>query len=727
MDQVPDSNSQNTYFLLSNFKDTLKSGKNSFIVNPTNLVVPGSDITLSAYDVDGNKLSCGVIRPTDAKYNEVTDSGKLYYVNIPSTTLPGVGRLEIRSVGLSVGDYTGKIAYFNNDGYKIDENQRLPLIQSPSSTPLTKVNVLWSVNVLIDPTKKTDTEVRFFDSPYIEVSSEIYDCPIYPLLSYFLSSGSFSSIAVVPKNNSDGDYDYQYDKPIYQLYWKGGSKFSSSMEGEQVRIKSPTVKKFTYTNYTNNQIQYEGLLSTDFIANIDSVVNDTTVLLDIPFSTVSDLIDRSNQDSSYAKNNLVNIKGYGTSNDPSKQTVNHKKNFYILSIDDGEFEIIHKNIVTELPRAIVSGSTFYKKSILDIDFNNLRVLCGDLNSYKVYGRSLNSPETKTLICEGKIKPINLISTTKFDNGLYNDPGEFYNSTHVSKYWLVQGSCVFSQTNQVFIDGVTVSHAGNENQSDYVIYKDATSTGRTAAYISCTLLANSYWYGKSDAFINFASYPTASYLGLDNSPILSPYTGSQENLIQGAVHDSNPILLKQNSLYEFSINVKPAAENESVSVLYVYFVSGTDKIKIATIDSTFRFGAGQRYKSTFFSDIERYGTIILVPVSGVWSISKLNLCSYQALDYSVDNFKIKIPIKATLNNELFEIEAELYDSAYQLAYGEDSYTFIYNQTFLPLKKQIFVDPNGTALVVGGGGLFDFGPYISINTSTGTITANTFNTS
>jgi hypothetical protein len=48
--------------------------------------------------------------------------------------------------------------------------------------------------------------------------------------------------------------------------------------------------------------------------------------------------------------------------------------------------------------------------------------------------------------------------------------------------------------------------------------------------------------------------------------------------------------------------------------------------------------------------------------------------------------------------LFEIEAELYDGAHQLAYGEDSYTFIYNQTFLPLKKQIFVDPNGTTLVV-----------------------------
>ena len=84
------------------------------------------------------------------------------------------------------------------------------------------------------------------------------------------------------------------------------------------------------------------------------------------------------------------------------------------------------------------------------------------------------------------------------------------------------------------------------------------------------------------------------------------------------------------------------------------------------------------------------------MSGTWSISKLNLCSYQALDYSVDNFKIKIPLKADLNNELFEIEAELYDSAYRLAYGEDSYTFVYNQTFLPLKKQIFVDPLGITL-------------------------------
>lgn len=700
MDTVSDGISQNTYFILSNFTDTLKSGKNCLIINPTNLVLPNADISVAAYDINGNQLSCGVVKPTDAKYSEVTDAGKLYYVNIPVSTPNGVGKLEIKSTGLDVGIYTGSIAYFGKDGYKIGKNQRLPLVEAPSSTPLTKVNVLWSANILIDTTKKTDSEVRFFDSPYIEVTPEIHDCPMYPTASYLLSSGSFASIAVLPKNNANGDFDYQYDNPIYQLYWKGGSKFSSSMEGEKVRIKSLTVKKFTYTNYTNNQIQYEGPLYTDFVANIETVVNDTTILLNIPFSTVSELISRTNQDSSYAKNNLVDIKGYGSSNDPAKQTVHHKKNFYVLSIDNGEFEIIHKNINIQLPRATVGGF-FNRKSILDIDFNNLRVLCGDLNSYKIYGRSLSGPTTKTLLSEGKIKPTNLIATTKFDNGLYNNPGEFYNTSHVSKYWLVAGSCVFSQSHQVFSDGVTVSHTGNQNQVDYIIFKDDTSTGRTSTYISYNLVSNSYWYGKSDAFINSASYPTASYLSVYNSTILSPYSSSQENLISGSIHDSNPIVLKKNALYEFSMNAKPAAENTNDSVLYVYFVSGNDKIKIGTIDNTFKFGVGQRYKSTFFSDTERYGTIILVPVAGSWSISKLYLSSYQALDYSVDNFKIKIPLNPAVSNELYEIEAELYDSANRAAYGEDSYTFVYNKKFSPLKKQIFIDPLGIAMVTGTG--------------------------
>lgn len=126
------------------------------------------------------------------------------------------------------------------------------------------------------------------------------------------------------------------------------------------------------------------------------------------------------------------------------------------------------------------------------------------------------------------------------------------------------------------------------------------------------------------------------------------------------------------------------------------MSGTDKIKIAEIDSTFNFGGNEKYRYTFFSEIERYGTIILVPVSGNWTVSDLGIYPYQNLDYSPDSFNVKVPLAVSVENELYEVEVELYDESSRLAYGRNSYTFTYNKKFLPLKKQIFVDPSGITI-------------------------------
>lgn len=694
MDQITstDTNS-NSYFLLSNFNDTLKAGKNAFTVNPTQNIVPNLEIKVSAYDSGNNLLPCGKVKATDARFNEQTNTGDLYYVIVSSKVVSGVGRVEISGTAVDTSGYVGKIAYYNNEAYAVSNTQRLPLTQAPNSTPFKKVNVTWTRNVLIDATVATDSEVRFFDSPYIEVTPQIYSAPLFPTDSYRLASGSFSSIAIVPKHNANGDYDYQFDTPIYQLYLGSGTRFSSSMEGEEIRIKSPSVKNFIYTNQTNNQVIFEGKLNTDFIASIREVVNDTTLLLDIPFSTVSDIIEKSNTDSVYNKNNLVNIKGYNASDDANRQTVYHKKNFYILSMDSGEFEIFYKSISRELPRATVGGSTINRKSLLNIDCNNLRLLCGNLSSYKMYGRSLNSPENKTLLRDGKIEPNNLIASTKFDNGLYNRPGEFYDSTHLSKYWLSNGGgLALNQSNAVLINGATIGHTNNASQTEYVIFKDDTSSSRTSTYVNYSFGSNSYWYGKTSAFLNFSAYPTSSYSGIGNIPEISSYQTSQENLITGAVHDSNPIKLQANTLYEFSTYVKASASNNSNSILYAYFLSGDDKIKIAEIDNTFNFGGIEKYKYTFFSEIERYGTVILVPVSGEWTISELSLCAYQNADYSADSFSFKVPMPVSVENELYEIELELYDGAGKLAYGKNSYTFTYNKKFLPLKKQVFIDPS-----------------------------------
>ena len=686
----------NTYFFLTNFSDVLKAGKNSFIINPTPYVVPNANIVVKAYDTANNELPCGEIKPTNALFSEQTNTGKFYYVNVFEGAANGFGRLEIRSTGVSLdNNFNGIIAYYNGLAYAVPSNTRLPLTQAPASSPLPQTEVVWSRNVLIDTTKKTDSEVRFFDTPFIRVRPEIYSSPLYPTGSYRLATGNFSSVAVNPKHNANGDYDYQFDEALYQLYWQSGTKFSSIMEGGQVRIKNPTVTKFKYSEY---QDLYQGVLNTDFIAKIKKVVNEDSILLDIPFATVSELITRTNEDSPYAKNNLVKLKGYTVSDDPTSQTVFHKNNFYILSITNGEFEIFYNDIPVELPRADPSGSG-YLTSLLNIEFNNVRALCGALDSYKIYGRSLNSPESKALLMEGKIEPDQVIRTNKFDNALRGNPAHFYSQAVMNKHWFIKGACSLSQDNSVLIDGAIISHAANSSLADYVIYKDNTdAASQNDTYVSYNILPNSYWYANADAFVNYKALPTASYNATSSIASISSYGASQENLLSGTAHDCNSIKLRANTLYKFSMNVKAAGNNSNAAKLYIYYISGEYKKMIGYIDSSYNYGANTAYQNTFFSDTETFGTILLVPVLGSWHISSPNIEPYMSKDYSIDSFAIKVPIRTYVPNEYYEIETELYDAQNRLAYGRNSYTFTYNKRFMPLKNNVFMDPTGTVMTI-----------------------------
>lgn len=696
MAQILDSEyNSNSYFFLTNFSETLKAGRNSFTVNPTNLVVPNQEIYVHAYDPNGVEIPCGEIKPTNAKFFEQTNTGKLYYVNVVKSTKNGIGKLEIRGIGIDLADYTGSFAYYNDKAYKIKSDQKLPLVSAPSTGLIPSAEVVWTRNFLIDTTKKTDSEVRFFDSPFIRIRPEIYPVPQYPTGSYSLATGNFSAVAVSPSHNSDGDYDYQFDEVIYQLYLKSGTKFNSLMEGNHIRIKNPTITKFKYNEYEE---PYQGILYTDFVARIKKVVNENSVLLNIPFSTVAELINKTNEDSSYSKNNFVKLKGYTVTDDPSKQTVFHKNNFYTLSITDGEFEIFYNNIPVELPRVQSCGST-HMVSLLNLEFNNVRALCGALDSYKIYGKSLNSPESKILMASGKVEPERGIHSNKFDNALRGNPAGFYSQTFMNKHWFVNGACVFYQSNEVLIDGAVIGHNGNQNLFDYVIYKDNTdASSQNATYVAYNLLPSSYWYGNADAFVNYKAFPTASYMGITGIPSISAYGASQENLLNGTAHDSNSIKLRANTLYKFSMKVKAFSGNSDNSKLYIYYISGNNKKMIGSIDSSYNYGAKEAYENSFFSDTETFGTIILVPSAGSWHISSIDIGPYMDVDYSVDSFSIKIPMKTVIPNEFYEIEAELYDSQGRLAYGKNSYTFTYNKKFMPLSNAMFIDPAGTATLV-----------------------------
>ena len=656
----------NDFFYITDLPDVFGGGKNSFVVNITSLVVAGANISVNVTDVDGNVLPTSVAKPYNSNYGGETLTGTVYVTNVSPSVKIGIGTITIKSTGID----------FNN------------VFQ-----PLT-----WTRNILIDPCRNTETRVSFFNLPYINVTPEIYASTQYPSGSYVFGSGSFYSTAISPKNNYGGDYDAQFTPTIYQVYLISGTPFSASMQGEKIRLKNVAVKSFTYTNDSNNSLTYAGSLKTDFIATVKQVINDSTLLLDIPFNTVSSVISIINQNSEYAKNDLVSIKGYTPNNDPSKQSVNYKRNFYILSLTGGEFEIIYKDI----PDIILSeiGSA---KSLLNIEFRNVRVMGGNLESYKIFGKSLSVPQSSVLFAEGDVIANETIISTNFNNGYKNLPGVFYSQAHVDRFWLTSSSdVVFKQNNSILINGAYLS-SSNFDESDYVIFKDdAIEPGRTNVYTGSNLLTGSYWYGESQAFSNTSIYPSASYPNVSTLLPLIRFTGSQENLLNGIIHNSNPIKLCGNSLYNFTMMVRADTKNSLNSKLSVYFINGVDQMQIGVIDSSFKFGANQLYSSSFFIPNTQYGTIKLVPSVGAWYLANLSIKPYQSNAYSVDCFSVKIPIQNSVPNELFEIEAELYDGSGKLCYGRGSYTFENNVLYAPLIKQVYVDIDGIAIHGGNSG-------------------------
>lgn len=703
----------NEYFFITGLReDTFKAGRNSFVVNCTPKILAGQELEVSATDAAGKRLTVSLIKGN--RSGLTNNYGQTYVVVVPAETGAGIGNLTVRGVGIDTGNYTGSFAYYRGKAYPITSTTRLPLIAPPvGATAFEEAEITWSRNYLIDTSAPTDSEVRFFDFPELTLAPKIFNAPEYPVDSFRMASGSCSGIAVVPKNNSSRDFDVGGDLPVYQLFHSGGTKFSSAMEGEDIRIKNPFVRSFTYTNYSNNEITYNGVLRTDFVGKINKVVNDTTLLITIPFAVANEIVNRTNsggenEDSQYNRNNLVNPYGYNQDSEPANQSSFIKKNFFVLSIGSAEFEVVYKSIPTILPQnnVVVGAQSQYKKTLLEMEFGNLRTFCGNLSRYEIYGRSMSAPESKRLLSSGKIEPEETLVLNNFNNGYYSSAGCFYNGLHTLRYWLTSSAdLVFSQSHTLLIDGVQIGHAANNTQTDYVILKDdTTGVSRTPAIVAPSLMSKSYWYATRDAMINSQSVPSASYDSAASVIGLPAYAASRELLTNGENYDSNPIKLRNNTLYRFSLNVRHDQRNTRDSKLYIYFVSGDSRKQIAMIDNVPGTLTDGVFSTTFFSDVVQYGTLILVPVGGYWHISDLSLSPHAALDYSPDSFRVKVPCPNFAPNELYEVEAELYDGSGRLAYGKGAYSFNYNKMFLPLKKQFFVNPLGGDLIYDGGDAF-----------------------
>lgn len=698
-----DPTSNEFFFITGLDGDFLGAGKNSLVVHCTDRVLVDKSIVVTVNDRVGNPVALSRLQPYNIKEVEPVTT-RTYIATIDDSVVGGIGSVKITGTAIDLVDYTGSYAFYRGKAYPVNEDERLPLQKIPvGATAFPEASLTWSRKIFISTEEKSTSKILFFDRPQIKVKPQIYTFPQYPTSSYALATGSCSGISLVPKNNDKQSFDYTTDEPKYQVFRENGTKFVSTMEGEYVRIKSPYVNKFTYSNYSNNQVEYSGVLNTDFVVKVVEVVNENSLLIEIPFATVSDLIGRLNSDSPYNANNLVNSRGYDISDEASKQSVYLKKNFYSLSISYADYEILYIDAPKTLPRMELVSGSLVRKSLVEIEFNNLRTYSGHTSYYRVYGRSLNSPESKTLMVQGKVEPDEHIQSNNFDNGLFNHAGKFYSQEYLSRFWITSSAALtFTQSSAVFADGVYVGHPGNSDESDYVIFKDdTTGAARTPAYLSYVLLSGSYWYANAAAFLNADAQPSASYGGIAPIPALYPYTASQENILSGELYDSNPIKLRKSTLYRLTMKAKPiVADRNNPPKLKVYYVSGQFKKLIGAVEYPSENLVDGLYSATFFSDTAKFGTIMAVPIGGFWHISNISLTPHQSDQYSIDSFKVKIPLPMVAMNELFEIEAELYDSVNRLAYGAGGYATKQDKTYHPLSSKFFVNPAGIATTYGG---------------------------
>ena len=256
----------NDYFYITELPETFGGGKNSFIVNTTNRVLPNSSIIVLVFDSAGNQLPTKIARAQNSRFGGETKLGTIYTTEVGSDVAAGFGRIEIQGVAVDLGEYTGSFAYLNGKAYATTPETALPLSAPPSQITFGTTKVIWARNILIDPSQLTTTSTTFFDVPVIEVSSDIYAIPQYPSASYVVSTGAFSSTAVAPRHNTTGDYDSQFVDTTYQINLLSGTPFSSSMVGEKIRLKNVVAQVFTYSNNTISTLSYSGPLNTDFIA-----------------------------------------------------------------------------------------------------------------------------------------------------------------------------------------------------------------------------------------------------------------------------------------------------------------------------------------------------------------------------------------------------------------------------------------------------------------------------
>ena len=568
---IEDKTYLSEYFNLTEFSPEFFVGKNALVINGSDKLKIGAEILTEAFDGNGVPLFIEKAISVDPLTNKRIIVLSIYVY-------------EQNSIG------SGKIILV--------------------STTTDNKTVRWIANININVNKVTDSKIRFYNQPLIEVE---------PILSYAVSSsvennpktvtGSFLSTAVQPKADFDiQKFGYRKNLVDYRII-DNSANFSSSLKNFQVQLYVNKIRDYASLN--------EISVNTTSSFLIKDVLNTTTLILDTPF------------------------------------TYNNK----VATITSGNYKIVYNDITynsnlflssSYLQESLgLSGAKQYKKfSYANIIYKNINTFTGKPAKHKVYRKSLRTLGDFESVIDETFGDTEILKDPVTPNKAFERLGVFFSQFHINNFWFTSSNDLnLKYDNQTFVDGLKIS--GSNLNGTYAIVKANTSfTNRNVSYLPYDANQQSEQSGSNydSNFLTF--YKDTDYIFSFRTSVVEKDSSAISKL-KFYITSSLPSVSK-NLGYDSNRGVLIAE--------FVYSGSTTGKY----------FDQKQNFEFKFPEDL--YGTLVVYPENVKQIIvSDLSIKVSELYGYTGNAYYVKVPFPINVANEVFEIKSELYDVNSNLSY------------------------------------------------------------
>ena len=568
---IEDKTYLSEYFNLTEFSPEFSVGKNALVINGSDKLKIGAEIFTEAFDGNGVPLFIEKAISIDQLTNKRIIVLSIYVY-------------EQNSIG------SGKIILV--------------------STTIDDKTVRWSANININVNKVTDSKIRFYNQPLIEVE---------PILSYAVSSsiennpkivtGSFLSTPVQPKTDFDiQKFGYRKNLVDYRII-DANANFSSSLKNSQVQLYVNKIKDYASFN--------EISINTTASFLIKDVLNTTTLILDTPF------------------------------------TYNNK----VATITSGNYKIVYNDITynsnlflssSYLQESLgLSGQKQYKKfSYAKIIYKNINTFTGKPAKHKVYRKSLRTLGDFESVIDETFGDTEILRDPVTPNKAFERLGSFFSQFHINNFWFTSSNNLsLKYDNQTFVDGLKIS--GSNLNGTYAIVKANTSfTNRNVSYLPYNANEQSAQSGSNfdSNFLGF--YKNTDYVFSFRTSIIEKDSSAIAKL-KFYITSSLP-----------SVNKNIGYDSNRGVLIAEFAYSGSTTGKY--------FDQKQNFEFKFPEDL--YGTLVVYPENVKQIIvSDLSIKVSELYGYTGNAYYVKVPFPVNVANEVFEIKSELYDVNSNLSY------------------------------------------------------------